>query len=159
MITSSAVIMPRSPWLASPGWTKKAGVPVDASVAAIFLATWPDLPMPVTMTRPLAARIRSTAAMNPRPRPSWMAAARPPMPPASASSVRSADSMNEWRWPGVLVALRFDFAMFVLDSIEPVWRRAVGHHDRYYRLYLALDHHQPSCEGSGLLAAQGKTRA
>ena len=32
--TSSGTIMPRSPWLASAGWTKKAGVPVDASVAA-----------------------------------------------------------------------------------------------------------------------------
>jgi acid stress-induced BolA-like protein IbaG/YrbA len=31
---------------------KKEGVPVDASVAAIFPAMWPDFPMPVTMTRP-----------------------------------------------------------------------------------------------------------
>ena len=53
MMTSSGVIMPRSPWLASPGCTKKAGVPVEARVAAILRATWPDLPMPVTMTRPL----------------------------------------------------------------------------------------------------------
>ena len=36
MITSSGVIMPRSPWLASPGCTKKAGVPVEAKVAAIL---------------------------------------------------------------------------------------------------------------------------
>ncbi len=28
--TSASVIMPRSPWLASPGCTKKAGVPVEA---------------------------------------------------------------------------------------------------------------------------------
>ena len=52
MTTSSAVIMPRSPWLASPGWTKKAGEPVLASVAAILPPIWPDLPMPVTTMRP-----------------------------------------------------------------------------------------------------------
>jgi len=32
---------------------KKAGVPVEASVAAILLPIWPDLPMPVTTTRPV----------------------------------------------------------------------------------------------------------
>ena len=64
MITSSGVIMPRSPWLASLGCTKKAGVPVEAKVAAILRPTWPDLPMPVTITRPRAPRIRSTAAMK-----------------------------------------------------------------------------------------------
>ena len=48
--------MPRSPWLASLGWTKKAGVPVEAKVAAILRPTWPDLPMPVTITRPRALR-------------------------------------------------------------------------------------------------------
>ena len=37
--TSWVPIMPRSPWLASPGWTKKAGVPVLARVAAIFPPT------------------------------------------------------------------------------------------------------------------------
>ena len=48
--------MPRSPWLASAGWTKSAGVPVEASVAAILRATWPLLPMPVTTTRPADPR-------------------------------------------------------------------------------------------------------
>ena len=62
MMTSSAVIMPRSPWLASPGWTKNAGVPVDANVAAILRPIWPDLPIPVTMIRPRAPRISATAA-------------------------------------------------------------------------------------------------
>jgi hypothetical protein len=38
-MTSSDVIMPRSPWLASAAWTKKAGVPVEARVAAILRAT------------------------------------------------------------------------------------------------------------------------
>ena len=46
--------MPRSPWLASAGCTKYAGVPVLASVEAILRAMWPDLPMPLTTTRPLA---------------------------------------------------------------------------------------------------------
>ena len=53
--------MPRSPWLASAAWTKNAGWPVEASVAAILRATWPDLPRPVTITRPGAAAIVSTA--------------------------------------------------------------------------------------------------
>jgi len=48
--TSSPVIIPRSPWLASPGCTKKAGVPVLARVAAILLPIWPDFPIPVTTT-------------------------------------------------------------------------------------------------------------
>ena len=52
MKTSSRWIMPRSPWLASAGCTKYAGVPVLDSVEAILRAMWPDLPMPLTMTRP-----------------------------------------------------------------------------------------------------------
>ncbi len=59
---SSAVIIPRSPWLASPGWTNWAGVPVEAKVAAILRATWPLLPIPVTMTRPRIAASSSTPA-------------------------------------------------------------------------------------------------
>ena len=50
--TSPEAIIPRSPWLASPGCMKKAGVPVEARVEAILPPTWPDLPMPVTTTRP-----------------------------------------------------------------------------------------------------------
>ena len=52
MTTSSRVIMPISPWLASPGCTKNAGLPVLAKVAAILQPIWPDLPMPVTIMRP-----------------------------------------------------------------------------------------------------------
>src|SRR3990167_2135960 len=58
---SAAVIMPRSPWLASPGCTNMAGVPVDARVAAILRPTWPLLPMPMTTTRPLLPSTRATA--------------------------------------------------------------------------------------------------
>ena len=53
--------MPRSPWLASAAWTNCAGVPVEARVAAILRATWPLLPMPVTISRPRAAAHRSSA--------------------------------------------------------------------------------------------------
>ena len=52
MKTSPGSTMPRSPWLASAGCTKNAGVPVLASVAAIFVAMWPDLPTPITTTWP-----------------------------------------------------------------------------------------------------------
>ncbi len=61
MNTSCAVTMPRSPWAASPGCTNMAGVPVEASVAAILRAMWPDLPMPETTTRPVQAYISATA--------------------------------------------------------------------------------------------------
>ena len=57
--TSVRVIMPRSPCPASAGCMKKAGVPVLASVAAILPAIWPDLPMPVTTTLPLAGEADS----------------------------------------------------------------------------------------------------
>ena len=54
--------MPRSPWLASPGCTKNAGVPVEARVAAILRPMCPDLPMPLTTTRPLQPRISRQAS-------------------------------------------------------------------------------------------------
>ena len=50
--TSSSRIAPRSPWIASAGCRKQADVPVLESVAAILRQMMPDLPMPVTMTRP-----------------------------------------------------------------------------------------------------------
>ena len=59
--TSPGVTMPRSPWLASPGCTNIAGVPVDASVAAILRPTWPLLPMPITTTRPVQRSMASAA--------------------------------------------------------------------------------------------------
>ncbi|MNK99578.1 hypothetical protein D3C87_1199820 [compost metagenome] len=62
--TSSRVIMPRSPWLASAGCTKNDGVPVEASVAATLRPMWPDLPMPDTTTRPVQPRIIWTALVN-----------------------------------------------------------------------------------------------
>src|SRR5215472_12490100 len=96
MMTSSEVIMPRSPWLASAGWTKNAGVPVDERVAAILWPMWPDLPRPLTMTRPRAAVIMETAAMKVRPRPFAIAALRAVMPPVSAPRVRNAQAISAW---------------------------------------------------------------
>ena len=51
--TSISRTMPKSPWLASPGWTNIAGVPVEASVAAILRPMCPLLPMPITTTWPV----------------------------------------------------------------------------------------------------------
>ena len=45
--------IPASPCIASAGCKKDAGVPVDTMVAAIFCATEPDFPMPVTTTLPV----------------------------------------------------------------------------------------------------------
>ena len=86
--------MPRSPWLASAGCTKNAGVPVEANVAAIFRPTCPDFPMPVTITRPLLPRIRAAAAAKDRPRSPCMAAVNAAMPSALAFSVRSAEPIE-----------------------------------------------------------------
>ena len=63
--TSSSCTTPRSPWTASAGCRKNAGVPVLARVAAILRLMIPDLPMPVTMTRPAQASSRRTAASKP----------------------------------------------------------------------------------------------
>ena len=58
----SGHIAPKSPWLASAGCTKKAGVPVLAMVEAILRAMWPDFPIPLTTMRPLQSRMICTAA-------------------------------------------------------------------------------------------------
>ena len=44
------------------GVRNRRGVPVLAKVAAILRAIWPDLPMPLTMTRPWQLRISASAA-------------------------------------------------------------------------------------------------
>ena len=103
-MTSSAVIMPRSPWLASAACTKNAGVPVVAKVAAILRPIWPDLPSPVMISRPLAWRISPAAALNDAPRSDCKAAASAVTPLASASSVRSAEAIASLAW-SVMVAV------------------------------------------------------
>ena len=90
---SCLVIMPRSPWLASLGCTKKAGVPVEERVAATFSPTWPLLPMPVTMMRPWHERIMPIALPKLSPKPSASAAFRPLRPSVSNWRVRVADSI------------------------------------------------------------------
>ena len=50
--TSSGWMMPMSPWMASAGCRKTAGLPVEVMVAAILRPIRPDLPMPVTTTWP-----------------------------------------------------------------------------------------------------------
>ena len=84
--------MPRSPWLASAGCRKNAGVPVLASVAAILPPTWPDLPIPETTTRPVQASSMRQAFSNSPPRRSTRAA-------TARASIRSASrpiSISRW---------------------------------------------------------------
>ena len=52
--------------------------------------------MPLTMTRPCAARIKATAATKLQPSPSCIAAPRAVRPPASASSVRNPQAIRAW---------------------------------------------------------------
>ena len=56
--------MPMSPWMASAGCRKRAGLPVEVMVAAILRPISPDLPMPVTTTWPRHWKRRSTAVSN-----------------------------------------------------------------------------------------------
>jgi hypothetical protein len=84
-------------------------VPVDAKVAAILRPTWPDLPMPVTISRPLDCAISSTAAMNGAPSGPRIAAISAATPPASVSSVRSAEAisgLSPLLWSGLAFAIR-----------------------------------------------------
>ena len=67
--TSPSTIIPKSPCAASAGCTKNAGVPVEASVAAILRPICPDLPMPVTITRPRQANTASAARTKSAPSP------------------------------------------------------------------------------------------
>ncbi len=82
--------IPRSPWTPSAGCRKYAGVPVDASVAAILRPMRPDFPMPVTITRPVHRWRRCTAAGKR----SSSFATRAAIAPASISSTRRAISRS-----------------------------------------------------------------
>ncbi|TPW07869.1 MAG: hypothetical protein FD124_817 [Alphaproteobacteria bacterium] len=84
--------MPRSPWLASAGWTNIAERPVEAMVAAILRAMCPLLPMPVMIARPFAAESIVTASANGAPSGPSMARASACKASASASIVRFADA-------------------------------------------------------------------
>jgi hypothetical protein len=90
--TSPATTAPRSPWIASAGCRKSAGVPVDESVAATLRITRPLFPIPVHTTRPrhdpsrptARSKLSSSCGRSP-----WIAA-------ASISSTRAATSRG-WR--------------------------------------------------------------
>src|SRR6267143_1811177 len=60
-IASPRASIPKSPCSASAGCRKKDGVPVLDNVEEIFRAINPDLPIPLTTTRPLHANNTSTA--------------------------------------------------------------------------------------------------
>ena len=60
-MTSPLRTAPRSPWTASVGLRKWLGVPVEASVAEIFRATCPALPMPQVSTAAGQSRMSRTA--------------------------------------------------------------------------------------------------
>ena len=92
-ITSSRVIMPRSPWLASLGCTKEAGVPVEESVPATFMPIWPLLPMPVTITRPRQERMRRMASAKLSTSSVSSAASTARNPWASSWMVRAAEAI------------------------------------------------------------------
>ena len=111
--TSSGVIMPRSPWAASAACTKYAGVPVLASVAAILRAMWPDLPMPVTMTRPWRLRMMSTARSN-------------SSPTRSASAATAAASMRSTRRARATARLSAEVEIGSMESMLYTGRKAVA---------------------------------
>ena len=91
--TSPRATIPRSPWTPSAGCRKWAGVPVEASVAAILRPTCPDFPMPVTITRP-AQPCRSSTARSKLASSFGM---RPRIASASRRSTRSASRRRSRR--------------------------------------------------------------
>ena len=53
IMASCRATIPKSPWMPSAGCRKNEGVPVLASVAAIFCPIKPDFPMPEMTTLPV----------------------------------------------------------------------------------------------------------
>src|SRR5262245_16327130 len=74
--------------MASAGWRKNDGVPVEASVALILRQTMPDLPRPMVTTPPLQALISWTTPTNVPSR----CSIRPRMAAASTSRTRLASA-------------------------------------------------------------------
>ena len=95
----SAPCQDRRGWL-RPDGRKSAGRPVEARVAAILRATWPDFPMPVTMTRPGASAIVFTASSKAAPRLSGAvevsAASSDDRPWRATPRVRRAEAMGDF---------------------------------------------------------------
>ena len=98
--TSLSTIMPKSPCAASAGWTKNAGVPVEAMVAAILRPICPDLPMPVITTLPL----QCNNASAPRTKFSSNSAAISRKPSASVCNTSRAQS-RYFSFPAIAIRL------------------------------------------------------
>src|SRR5690606_16229637 len=107
-------------------------------VAAILRPMWPDLPMPVTMTRPRARAIVATAASKGAARSPSMASIRAASPARSLDSVRRAEAT----------------AVSVLRCVVPVSRAARLLMVLILALVLALRAGRRASRG-GLLARQG----
>src|ERR1700694_1251294 len=82
--------------------------------------------MPVTISRPRAPAIISTAAMKARPSPSWMAVASVVMPPASASSVRTAEAISARARSLVGLSVLSGFDISDLSLGKPWGPKALG---------------------------------
>src|SRR5258706_13125088 len=115
MNTSPLSIMPRSPWLASAGWTKYAGVPVLESVEAILRAMCPDLPMPLTTTRPLRFCTSSTAA---RKRSSMRSASARTASASICSTLRASSSILLFVGRAATFIIRSEYSP--MDSAAPL---------------------------------------
>src|SRR4051812_7116588 len=121
-MTSLSPIIPRSPWLASAGWTKKAWLTVEAKVASILRATWPDLPMPVQTIRPLALARISTARVN---EPSRLFACAD-RASASAASTRRPTAMGSEPLIGSSLTGRHGAVLQIADRIARLLDPALG---------------------------------
>ena len=150
--------MPRSPWLASAGCTNSAGVPVEASVAAILRPTWPLLPMPITTTRPGIRASHGRPARSRRPgAPSGRAA---PAPRCRRSRARAAArARRRRRGMRVLQALcGAERPVGSVDSMSPQKRLAAARLDLRCRASAAQaglhPRGRPTCRRSGLWSAR-----
>jgi hypothetical protein len=98
-------------------------VPVDAKVAAILRATWPLLPIPVTMTRPRIAASSSTPAAKRPSRPAINAV----NPSISMPRTRRATAMlalSVISSVGMVASLGMNLGVVVEGSVKP--RRFAG---------------------------------
>src|SRR5215212_4375822 len=121
--------------MASVGCMKNDGVPVEASVALIFLQMMPDLPTPIVTTRPLQVAMVSTASTKAWSRCSMI----PRIAAASTSSTRRASASAGWTAVGASVIRADGNSMWgqasARPSREPLLRQKAviqhgGHGDR-----------------------------
>src|SRR2546422_5718016 len=93
--------------MASAGWRKNEGVPVEASVALIFLQMMPDLPRPMVTTRPFEALINSTTSTKLRSR----CSIKPRIAADSTSRTRLASARAGWSFASRIAAFFRGLAM------------------------------------------------